>query len=84
MSLFEIGMLVCFGVSWPISISKSLRTHAVDGKSPLFMVIVMIGYLCGLFHKLFFSRDWVASLYILNFLMVGMDLILYYRYRTRR
>ena len=33
MSIFEVMMLVCFGVSWPISIAKSLRTRFVRGKS---------------------------------------------------
>ena len=47
MSLFEVGMLLCFGVSWPISIVKALRTKKVVGKSPLFMIVICIGYLCG-------------------------------------
>ena len=47
MSVFEAAMLIsCFGVSWPISIAKSLRTKVVAGESTLFMVIVCgLGYL---------------------------------------
>ena len=81
MSLFEIGMLVCFGVSWPISIAKALRTRMVAGKSPLFMVIVCLGYASGMAHKAFHSRDWVIVLYALNLAMVAFDLFLYMRYR---
>ncbi len=80
MSIFEIIMLLCFGVSWPISIAKALRTHVVAGKSPLFMVIVIAGYMSGMLHKIFFSPDWVIVLYALNLLMVAIDLALYVRF----
>jgi hypothetical protein len=83
MSFFEAFMLICFGISWPLSILKALRTHVVDGKSPLFMGIVMLGYSSGLIHKLLYSPDWITALYALNFLMVGADLYLYFKYRTR-
>ena len=82
MSSFEALMLICFGISWPISIFKSLYTRVVDGKSPYFMIIVMIGYFSGIIHKFINSLDWVTWLYVLNFAMVGTDLYLYYKYRT--
>ena len=62
MSFFELAMLICFGVSWPISISKALRTKVVAGKSPVFMSIVIAGYACGIVHKLLYSLDWVISM----------------------
>lgn len=83
MSIFEAGMLLSFGISWPFSIAKSLRTKMVKGKSPMFMAIVSFGYFCGILHKAFFSRDLVIILYVLNFIMVLTDLYLYYRYLPR-
>jgi hypothetical protein len=80
MSIFEAIMLVCFGVGWPLSIFKALRTRVVTGKSPLFMGIVLAGYFSGIIHKAFFAPDWVIVLYILNFVMVGTDLFLYFRF----
>jgi hypothetical protein len=80
MSVFEVMMLVCFGVSWPISIAKALRTKKVEGKSPVFMVVICVGYLSGILHKLFFAYDWVIVLYAINMIMVATDLLLYYRY----
>jgi len=80
MSFFEILMLICFGVSWPISIYKSLSTRIVAGKSPLFMGIVILGYAAGVMHKVIYSRDWVIVLYIMNLLLVATDLALYYRF----
>jgi len=83
MSFFEMLMLVCFGISWPVSIYKSLKTRIVAGKSPIFMVIVMLGYAAGITHKIIYSRDWVIILYCLNLLLVGADLVLYFRYSKR-
>ena len=80
MSIFEVFMLVCFGVSWPISIAKALRTGVVAGKSPVFMAIVILGYASGMAHKLLYSRDWVILLYGLNLVMVAFDLALYFRF----
>jgi hypothetical protein len=82
-SIWEILMLVCFACSWPVSIIKSLRTKIVAGKSPTFMIIIMIGYLCGIIHKIVYHYDWVTYLYIFNFCIVGTDLILYFYYRKK-
>jgi hypothetical protein len=86
--LFEAMMLICFGVSWPISIAKALRTRFVRGKSPLFMVLVVIGYASGVTHKLLNPpvaatglARYVIWLYALNLVMVLTDLMLYYRFR---
>jgi hypothetical protein len=80
MSIFEVMMLVCFGISWPISIAKTLRTRVVTGKSPAFMLIVILGYLSGVVHKLLYSRDWVILLYALNLVLVAIDMALYFRF----
>jgi len=80
MSVFEALMLICFGLSWPVSIIKAVRTKVVLGKSPLFIGIVILGYACGLTHKLLYSMDWVIWLYAINLVVVSIDLILYFRY----
>ena len=72
-------MLVCFGFAWPISIVKSLKTKSIEGKSQLFMYVVMLGYLFGMAHKIANDLDFVVFLYGINFLMVFVDLMLYYR-----
>lgn len=83
MSIFETLMLVCFGVSWPISIIKALRTKTVAGKSPVFMIIVISGYGSGILHKLLYSHDWVTILYVINFILVSTDLFLYFHYSKK-
>ena len=80
MSFFEAFMLLCFGASWPISIAKALRTKKVEGKSPLFMAVIIMGYLSGIVHKVLYNFDWVTVFYGVNAAMVAADLFLYYRY----
>ncbi len=83
MSPFEVAMLICFGLGWPCSILKTLRTQQVLGKSPLFLAIVALGYLSGVVHKLVFALDWAIVFYVLNLAMVLADLALYFRYAPR-
>lgn len=79
MSIFEAIMLICFGAAWPLSIYKSYTSRDNSGKSISFLYIILIGYIAGIIHKLFFNYDLIIYLYILNFLMVVADIILYYR-----
>ena len=81
MSPFEIVMLVCFGSAWPFSIYKSLKSRSVGGKSLPFLITILVGYAAGTLHKLLFSMDFVIILYVLNFVMVLIDILLYFRNR---
>lgn len=54
--LFETIMLVCFGVSWPFNIYKSLRSRTAKGKSLQFEILVVIGYLFGPGGKVYCQR----------------------------
>ncbi|MDD4848663.1 MAG: hypothetical protein PHR53_07875 [Bacteroidales bacterium] len=79
-SIWEIAMLLCFACSWPVSIVKAIRTKIVIGKSPFFMIIIIIGYIFGIIHKAAFDPDLVTFLWAFNMLLVCTDLILYYIY----
>lgn len=81
MSVFEIIMLICFGIAWPFNIYKSIKAKTAKGKSPLFLVAIIIGYIAGIIHKILYSNDFVMVLYILNLLMSSTDLLLYFRNR---
>lgn len=78
-SIFEIGMLVCFGLSWPINIYKSLKSRTAKGKSLLFLAVIILGYISGIINKILYSPDIVLWLYVLNLLMVSGDLIVTWR-----
>lgn len=83
MSIFEIIMLVCFGSAWPFSIYKAIKTKSVKGKSPAFMIVILVGYLAGVLHKVFYNYDRIVYLYILNFILVFVDLLLYIIYTKK-
>jgi hypothetical protein len=82
-SILEAIMLICFGISWPVSVSKALKTKIVIGKSPLFMSLVAIGYASGISHKILYSRDYLVVLYMFNLSMILIDLYLYTKYNLR-
>ncbi|MCX7615396.1 MAG: hypothetical protein N2Z65_06545 [Clostridiales bacterium] len=83
MSIFEAGMLICFGAAWPTNILKTVRSKSTKGKSLLFLVIVIMGYICGIIHKILYSRDIVLALYIINICMVLTDLTLSLYYKRK-
>lgn len=79
MSIFEAGMLICFGAAWPLNIYKSIKTKSTVGKSFPFLLAVFFGYVCGITHKLLYNKDIVLVLYIINFIMVLADTLLYFK-----
>lgn len=82
MDLFEAGMLICFGASWPAAVMKTYRTKNVGGKSLLFLVLILVGYICGMINKITnFGYNYVFWLYVLNFALVFCDFVLYLRYK---
>lgn len=75
-------MLVCFGISWPFNIAKSLRSRTAKGKSVAFELLIIAGYLCGLIGKLILGNlSYVVFFYIADILMVAADLVLTLRNR---
>ena len=79
MSIFEIIMLISFGSAWPFSIYRSYVSKSVQGKSLVFLLILMAGYCAGILHKVFYSFDAVIILYSVNLCMVFIDTMLYIR-----
>ncbi len=83
----EILMIVSFGASWPLNVMKSYKARTTKGKSLPFLLLIFFGYIAGIASKLMneaymasFSEKWyVLFFYCLNFVMVGLDLIMYVR-----
>lgn len=83
MSPLEALMLICFGAAWPFSIYRSLRSRSTNGKSLLFMLVLILGYLAGIANKLVSGADLTLWLYVLNLVMVSADTGLWIRNRRR-
>ena len=86
--LFEALTIFCFGLSWPISIRKSLVSRTAKGKSLFFELFLLLGYALGIARKLIQvtalgSTGFIFYLsfffYILNFIEITVDVALYFR-----
>ena len=80
--IFETIMLICFGLSWPFNITKSLRSRTAKGKSLQFEICIVIGYLFGIAGKFVAGTvTYVVAVYVLDLLMVTTDILLTCRNR---
>lgn len=85
--LLEIIMIVSFGASWPMNVMKSWKARTAKGKSIGFLSLILFGYVAGIISKLvnetymasFGDKWYVLFFYVLNFVMVSADFILYFR-----
>lgn len=87
--LLETLMILCFGLSWPISIRKSWVSRTAKGKSLFFEFFIWIGYIFGITRKIMLYSAATAPLgwlfylgwafYVLNLLEITVDMALYFR-----
>lgn len=83
-TLFESIMLICFGISWPISVYKSATSRSTKGKSVIFTIAIIVGYLAGITSKIIGGNfNYVFILYLINLAFVSVDLVLYFINRRR-
>ena len=86
--LLEAITIFCFGLSWPLSIRKSYVSRTAKGKSLFFQIFILVGYAVGIVRKLIQFTQMDASgfifflsaiFYVLNFIMIAIDVCLYFR-----
>ena len=86
--LLEALMILCFGLSWPISIYRSYVSRTARGKSLFFEVFLWAGYILGISRKVLqymagsnlnflFYLGWFF--YLLNIAEISIDKLLYFR-----
>ena len=71
-------MLICFGAAWPLSVYKSYKSKTNKGKSIYFMIVIFLGYVSGIIHKYFFNYDEVIILYLINIIIIAIDIFFYF------
>lgn len=87
--ILEVIMIVCFGASWPFNVVRSYKARTAKGKSPVFLCLIILGYIAGIASKFMngaymgaIDEKWyVLFFYFLNLVMVSADLVLYFRNR---
>ena len=78
-TVFESVMLACFGLSWPVSVCKSLTSRSTKGKSVIFTIAILVGYIFGIMGKISSGNiNYVLILYLINVCFVTLDLCLYF------
>ncbi len=82
--IFESLMLICFGISWPISVWKSYTSRSTKGKSVIFTSAIILGYVAGICGKIAGGNiNYVLALYIINLCFVSVDFALYFVNKKR-
>lgn len=82
--LFEAGMLICFGFSWPINLYKNYKVRSAKGMSLPFILLIVAGYILGICAKLIghvtgvAPLNYVFAVYIINLLMVSANIVVYF------
>ena len=85
--ILEMMMVLSFGLSWPISIIKTLKSKTAAGKSPIFIGLIVFGYVCGIIGKIISGNiTYVFVFYCINLVMTSFDLglNLYYRNNEKK
>ncbi len=83
-TLLESIMLICFGISWPVSVYKSWKSKSTRGKSLVFILAIIVGYAAGITGKIIGGQlNYVLALYLVNLTFVCVDLGLYFANRRR-
>ena len=79
MQIFEFIMLACFGLSWPISVYKSIKSKSTQGKSIVFIIAIIIGYISGIIGKIVNHQlTYVLIIYCFNLIVISVDLVLFF------
>ncbi len=78
--ILECMMLICFGLSWPINVSKNFRSRSTKGMSLMFTFLIIAGYIAGICAKIMNgSISYVLAVYVINLAMVSLNVLIYFR-----
>lgn len=88
--IFEIGMVLCFGASWPFSVIRAYKARTAKGTSLIFTLLIEIGYISAIIGKFILlaeqggaywtpARAIAFAFYWINLAMVTTGIIIYFR-----
>ena len=78
--LFEAGMLICFGFSWPLNVIKAYKARTAKGTSLPFIILIITGYIAGIAAKIINGQfNYVLAVYFLNLAIVMLNIFVYIR-----
>ncbi len=78
--ILECLMLVCFGLSWPLNVSKNYKSRSTKGMSLAFTLLIISGYIAGICAKIMNGNiTYVLAVYIVNLIIVSLNVVIYFR-----
>ena len=78
-NILEAFMLICFGLSWPMSLYKNIKAKTAKSMSLQFTLLIIIGYIAGITAKIINnSFNYVLLIYILNLIIVSANIFVYF------
>ena len=78
-NILEAFMLICFGLSWPISLYKNIKAKTAKSMSLQFTLLIITGYISGIIAKIANnSINYVLVIYILNLVIVSANIVVYF------
>ena len=79
-SILETVMLVCFGFSWPLNVTKAYKAQTAKGTSLPFILLIITGYVAGIFAKIITKQiNYVLIAYFINLAIVSLNVVVYFR-----
>lgn len=90
-SIMEMMMVLLFGISWPLNITKAWKSRTAQGTSILFYFFIWLGYVFALAGKFALIHNnapkpwyetvhwYVMFFYVLNIVMVTAGILIYFR-----
>ena len=78
-NFLEAAMLICFGLSWPLSLIKNIKAKSAKNMSLQFTLLIITGYIAGISAKIIGHKiNYVLAIYLLNLLIVSANIVVYY------
>lgn len=77
--ILEIVMLICFGLSWPMSVVKNIKAKTARTMSLPFTLLIIGGYIAGITAKILSNQiNFVLVAYLLNLAIVSLNVVVYF------
>ena len=77
--LLEATMLICFGLSWPLSLYKNIKARTAKSMSLQFILLIVAGYIVGITAKIVnHNINYVLVVYLLNLVIVSANIVVYF------
>lgn len=75
----EATMLICFGLSWPLSLYKNIKAKTAKNMSLQFTLLIITGYIAGITSKVISHNiNYVLIIYLFNLVIVSANIVVYF------